>query len=409
MSSEMEKQDRGRKLRSGFTTGSCAAAAAWGAARLALSQPVDQVAVCRLVTPGGAELSLALTEREQSENWGRCAVQKDSGDDPDVTNGILVYAEVQLQPGALAGAPADAAVQAVQVEIHGGEGVGRVTKPGLACQVGQAAINPTPRRMIGEQVQKVLEESGFVGLATVTISIPRGRELAARTYNPRLGIEGGISILGTTGIVKPMSEQALIDTIKVEMNMRKAAGARYLLLTPGNYGETFLRQTMDLGKIYTVQCSNFLGEALDYAVECGFSGVLLTAHIGKLVKVAGGVMNTHSKYGDCRLEILTAHTALCGGLAGAKGQEMANRLMECVTTDDAIALLDQLEESNGSEMRQRVMQSLIDKVEYHIGQRTGQTMEVGAVMFSNKYGLLAQTDSAAALIEHLRREQQEDL
>ncbi len=408
------------KLRRGYTTGSCAAAAAWGAARLASGCPPEEITVCHFQTPDNTPLSLSLLYGEAEENCGRCAVQKDSGDDPDVTNGMLIFAEVRLHP------ERDSVASGIVIEIDGGEGVGRVTKPGLACAVGQAAINPVPRRMIEAQVRRALSQAGWQGRASVLISIPEGRTIAARTYNPRLGIEGGISVLGTSGIVKPMSEQALIDTIKVEINMRKAADARYLLLTPGNYGETFLRTTMGLSDLYTVQFSNFLGETIDYAVECGFRGLLLAAHIGKLVKVAGGIMNTHSRCGDCRLEILTAHAALCGGLSGPQGVQTARRLMECVTTDDAIAVLDgisgaqpirvragekersgcQGEEACGeSPLRRQVMQSVVRKAQYYVQCRAGGEMEVGAVMFSNRYGLLAQTENAAALASVLKEGQ----
>lgn len=401
-----------KKLRRGYTTGTCAAAAARAAAVLAtgLARRVEQI---EIATPGGAVLTIPIEEGrltaggstadggscvEKGSGAGAvCAVRKDSGDDPDVTDGVLVYARVELTGG-----------DDDRILIDGGPGVGRVTKPGLACAVGQAAINPTPRRMIEEEVRRTAAEAGYEGGIFVEISIPAGTDLARKTYNPRLGIEGGISVLGTSGIVEPMSEQALIDTIKVEMNMQKAAGAEYLLITPGNYGETFLRESMSLGSIYTVKCSNFLGEALDHAVELGFHGVLLTAHIGKLVKVAGGIMNTHSKYGDARLEILAAHAARMGA-----EREIVERLFSCVTTDDAIAVLDgeareQMDGGGGTErpsmLRIKTMASILEKVEYHIGQRVGDGMAAGAVMFSNRYGLLGQTSRAACLVEKLRQD-----
>lgn len=385
-----------KKLRKGFTTGTCAAAAAKGAALTAVFGAAPSEAV-EITTPGGARLTLPLlTERKPEAGaagrpgaFARCAVKKDSGDDPDVTDGVMVFAKVTLTAGGEG-----------RILIDGGQGIGRVTKPGLACAVGEAAINPTPRRMIGEEVFRVIEEAGYEGGAEVEISIPDGVFLAQKTYNPRLGIVGGISVLGTSGIVEPMSEQALIDTIKVEMNIRKAAGAEYLLITPGNYGETFLKETMDLKDVYTVKCSNFLGESLDYAVELGFQGILFTAHIGKLVKVAGGIMNTHSRYGDARLEIITAHAARLGA-----GRETAEKLLSCVTTDEAIAVLDRAEggENIPSSIRVQTIKSILERVDYHIKERVRGCMTTGAVMFSNHYGYLGQTALAVELIEKMRR------
>ena len=313
-----------------------------------------------------------------------CRVRKDSGDDPDVTDGVLVYAAVCLNDD-----------EEGRIQVDGGLGVGRVTKPGLACAVGEAAINPIPLRMIREEIRRRIWEAGWEGGASVEISIPEGVSLARRTYNPRLGIEGGISVLGTSGIVEPMSEQALIDTIKVEMDMRKAQGAEYLLITPGNYGEAFLKEAMGLGRIYTVKCSNFLGETLDYAAELGFRGVLLTAHIGKLVKVAGGMMNTHSKYGDARMEVIAAHGARRGA-----DRNTVERLFSCVTTDQAIAVLDDA----GGSLRQEAIESILDKVDYYMKERVGGRLRTGAVMFSNRYGYLGKTQESDRLLEALSQQ-----
>lgn len=362
-----------KRLRRGYTTGTCGAAAAKAAARLALGLAKTVEAV-EILTPKGTVLQLSVRTDHQEPGAACCAVQKDSGDDPDITNGAWICASVSLRPD-----------EEGRIFLEAGVGVGRVTKPGLACAVGQPAINPVPRRMIEEQVRQAAEEAGYEGGLAVTISIPDGERLAQKTYNPRLGIVGGLSILGTSGIVEPMSEKALVDTIKVEMNQQKASGAKYLLLTPGNYGETFLKSHEDLERIYTVKCSNFLGEALDYAVELGFEGVLLTAHIGKLVKVAGGIMNTHSRYGDARMEILAAHGARLGA-----DRRTVTALMECVTTDEAIQVLGDLKE--------KTLESILERVDYHIKQRTREALLTGAVMFSNVHGYLGQTAGAEELI-----------
>lgn len=374
--------EKNKKLREGYTTGTCAAAAAQGAVIFAFSEALPKSA--KILTPKGKYLEITLLESnrgctDNGDVYAVCAVKKDSGDDPDVTNGVLVYAKVTLEPKEEKG-----------IVLMAGLGVGTVTKPGLACAVGQPAINPTPRRMIEQEIEKVVEEFEYSGRISVEISIPKGVEIAKRTYNPRLGIVGGISVLGTSGIVEPMSEQALIDTIKVEMNMQKAAGARYLVITPGNYGETFLKNTMKLGELYTVKCSNFLGDALDYAEESGFDGLLLVGHIGKFVKVAGGIFNTHSKYGDARLEIMSAHAALKGA-----SQKTIERLMNCLTTDDAISVLDEVQ------LREKTIESILVKLDYHIKERTHKSIQIGAVTFSNQYGYLGQTKDAAKLIERL--------
>ena len=288
----------GKKLRYGYTTGSCAAAAAKAAAWMLLTG--KRKTTISLVTPKGIPLSLQVEDIRMEEDFVSCAIRKDSGDDPDVTNGTLVYARVSRR-----GTP--------EIAIDGGFGVGRVTKKGLDQPVGNAAINSVPRKMIRENLEEVLSLTDADCGLDVLISIPDGERLAKQTFNPRLGIVGGISVLGTTGIVEPMSEKALVDTIRVELNQRRAGGADYVLLTPGNYGCDFIRAGLNLRPEWAVQTSNFIGQSLDICRELGFRGALLVGHIGKLVKVGGGMLNTHSKYGDCRMEILAAHAGKAPG------------------------------------------------------------------------------------------------
>ena len=363
-----------KRLRCGYTTGSCAAAAAKAAAQMLLTNKwVNEVELC---TPKGIRLLLPICRTQRSEASVSCAVQKDSGDDPDVTDGILVFAEVsQLAEG---------------IVIEGGEGIGRVTRPGLACAVGEAAINPGPRNMIASSLQEVSMAYGYSGGWHVILSVPEGKPIAERTFNPRLGIVGGISILGTTGIVEPMSERALIETIRTELCQLRASGVQ--VVVPGNYGETFLRERMQLS-CRTVICSNYIGELLDMAVEFQFEGLLLVGHAGKLVKLAGGVMNTHSRYADARMEILTAHAALCGA-----SRNLANRLMECVTTDEAFDLL------KDASLLQSVMDGLMEKIQFHMNARVHRKLMVGAVLFSNVYGLLGRTTDASILLGRLKGE-----
>lgn len=366
-----------QRLRCGYTTGSCAAAAAQRAAAIALGAefaPGDKIV---LLTPKGIRLELMPEDPQSGDGWASCAIRKDGGDDPDVTNGILIYAKVSKQPES-------------GIVLDGGIGVGRVTKRGLACPVGEAAINPVPRKMILEQVQRVCEDFDYTGGLRVEISVPEGEEIAKRTFNANLGILGGISVLGTSGIVEPMSEQALIDTIKVKMNVRKADGAEYLVITPGNYGETFLKSHIALAEIDSVKCSNFFGEALDFAEYYGFKGVLLVGHIGKLIKVAAGVMNTHSKYGDARMEIMAAHAALAGA-----SKEVLEQLLECVTTEDAISVLDT------AGIREQTLRSILKKLDSRIKDRVHHSMEIGAVIFSNQHGFLGETADTEKLRERL--------
>ena len=370
-----------KKLRYGYTTGSCAAAASKAAAAMLLSG--KEISYVELHTPKGIDLRLEVLDISREDNAVSCAIQKDGGDDPDVTNGILIYAKVSREP-------ADEA----QIIIDGGIGVGRVTKPGLEQPVGAAAINKVPRQMIRENLEAVCEQYHYHGKLSVVISIPSGVELAAKTFNPRLGIVGGISVLGTSGIVEPMSEQALIDTIRVEMRQKLANGMEYLLVVPGNYGIDFLDQYgHGLQLEDAVKCSNFVGEALDAAVEFGAKGVLLVGHIGKFVKLAGGIMNTHSHNADARMELLTVHAALLGAPV-----ELLQKMMECVTTDDALKYLKE------ADLMEPVMERIMEKMEFYVNQRAQHQLELGVITFSNVFGILCQTKNVPDLVKKIGRD-----
>lgn len=368
-----------KKLRKGYTTGTCAQAATKAAMQMLFTG--EKVQKVKVELPKGAALELEIVEIQMQFDKDElfpyqvsCAVVKDSGDDPDITNGVLVYSKVEKrkQSGIL---------------IDGGLGIGRVTKPGLEQPIGEAAINRVPRMMIEKEVQEACEEAEYPGGISVEISIPRGVELAKKTFNPRLGIEGGISVLGTRGIVEPMSEQALLDTIRLEMNVRRAQGKDYLIIAPGNYGIDFLREVYGIAEEDSVKCSNYIGQSLDMAVELGFKGVVLTGHIGKLVKVAGGVMNTHSKWADCRMELLAA-SALRAGLGGEKACE----ILESLTTDDAL-------EKCNEEERALLMEKLMEKIEHYLECRAMGEIEVASVVYSNVYGILGKTSKADELME----------
>ena len=364
------------KLRTGYTTGSCAAAAAKAATHMLVSGEV--VGEVSLVTPAGIRLYLEVEDIVKENNYVSCAIRKDSGDDPDVTNGILVYARVTF---------AQDDVVKSKVILEAGEGIGRVTQKGLEQSIGDPAINLVPRRMIREAVEEELQKAGIDRGVRVMIWVPDGAEIARKTFNPKLGIEGGISILGTTGIVEPMSEKALTDTIFLEMKMLRDEGHRYCYLTPGNYGNDFLRQTLGYNQELAVKCSNYIGDAIDDGVRLKMDGLLLVGHIGKLVKIAAGVMNTHSRQADARMEVLAVHAAMAGA-----DRETVCALMKCFTTKEA---LDILEERG---LLEETMRTVMEKIEYHLAKRAGEKMKVGALMFSDELGVLGKT----SLVDKLR-------
>lgn len=278
-----------KKLRFGFTTGSAAAFASKAAACDVIMGFIPKD--LSIMTPKQIPYSPEYTRVSR----GMIEVIKDAGDDPDVTDGMTIRAVVK--------ASCDDSGR-VSVVIDGGRGVGRVTKPGLDQPVGNAAINSVPRQMIRDNVLDVCRAADFHGRVSVIIEAEGGDEIAQKTFNPRLGIRDGISILGTTGIVEPMSEAALVDTIRVEIHQKKVLGEKKLLMAFGNYGQEFLKKDYGLDLDSAVKCSNFIKDALMIAEDEGFGEVLLVGHLGKIVKVAGGFSNTHSKYGDCRMEIL---------------------------------------------------------------------------------------------------------
>ncbi len=362
-------QKDGKKLQFGFTTGTCAAAAAKAATELLLKNAAPRTVSIR--TPKGIELKLPVLEPRAENGAAVCAIRKSSGDDPDVTDGVLVYASVRRcdVPG---------------VSIDGGIGVGRVTKPGLKQAIGEAAINPVPRDMIRRAVEEAAADFDGEGGFSVVISIPEGVALAEKTFNPRLGIEGGISILGTSGIVEPMSEQALIDSIRLEIRQKRALGAVRLILTPGNYGANYLRSLCGVGEGELVKCSNFIGNALDMAAEEGYKEVLLVGHVGKLCKLAGGIMNTHSKEGDARAELMAA----CALRAGASA-DTAREILGCVTTDEMLRVARDAGVFDGT------VASMGERIAFYLDHRVKGQFTVGVLVFSNVYGTLCTIGPAA--------------
>ncbi len=380
-------------LRKGYTTGSCAAASAKASAyMLLLGKKTDKISI---MTPAGYVFDTPVEDVGICEDAVSCAVRKDSGDDPDVTDKILIYAKVSKTD-------TDG-----MVSITGGIGIGIVTAPGLDQPVGSHAINSVPRKMIECEVRSVAQIAGYEGGLNVEISAPAGVELAEKTFNPKLGIKGGISIIGTSGIVEPMSTKALLDTIRLQLNQRREYGYDHAVITPGNYGRELIlnRYGYDIDK--SIKCSNYIGDTLDMAVKLGFKRLLLVGHIGKLIKVAGGIMNTHSKEADCRMEILTSVSLLKGADTG-----LCKEIMACVTTEEAIRLIYE------AGILDPVMREVTDRIIYHLNDRINRmvsdeagagisdVMSVDAVLYNYTYGILGESKGAEEWFTLLAQEQE---
>lgn len=335
-----------------------------------------------IITPKGVAFDAKILDIQRKKDSVKCAVRKDGGDDPDVTTGALIYAEVRLS-------------DAEGIRLDGGEGVGRVTRPGLDQPVGEAAINSVPRAMIKQEVSEVAEAFGYDGGLDVIISVPGGEELAARTFNPRLGIEGGISIIGTSGVVEPMSEQAILDTIKVELRQQRAEGNTIAFISPGNYGRDFMKESYGMDLDRSVKCSNYIGLTVDMIKDLGFEGVLLTGHAGKLVKVAGGIMNTHSREADGRMEIISAAAAKEGA-----DRELILGILDCLTTEEAFAKLREA----GAALAERTAGRLMDGILASLERRSGGGLHIECIMYTKENGLIAASGGAAAMIEANREQ-----
>lgn len=375
--------DSKKELRKGFTTGSCGAAAAKAALYMLLTGSVkDEI---EIITPGGAVFRTEVKDIFREGNRVRCAVVKDGGDDPDVTTGLHVTAEVRAE---------ERADGDLEIQIEGGPGVGRATLPGLDQPVGNAAINRVPRQMIEKELSEVAELLDFRGRIRVILSVPGGEAAAERTFNPRLGIEGGISILGTTGIVEPMSTRAILDTIRVELNQRKALGDRIAAVSPGNYGLNFMKETYGYDLNRSVKCSNYVGDTVDMVREMDFRGMLLTGHIGKLIKVSGGIMNTHSKEGDARMELLAAGVIRAGGSI-----DTLRGILNCRVTEEALGII----QAESPALLRKSMESVMDRILYYLRKRAGEELPVECILYSNEFGLLAASPGAMDMLEKLRK------
>lgn len=372
-------------MRYGFTTGSCAAAAAKAAAYMLLTG-MEKTKIS-IDTPKGIIYKASIEEITREEARVSCAVRKDGGDDPDITTGALVFAEVSIK------AP-DTEGKSARIFIDGGTGVGRVTKPGLDQPVGNAAINHVPREMIEREVLQVCELVDFKGCLSVIISVPEGEALAGRTFNPRLGITGGISILGTTGIVEPMSSKALLDTIRTELSVKKASGAKAVAVSPGNYGLDYMKRAYGYDLDKSVKCSNFIGDTIDMAAEAGFREMLLTGHIGKLVKLSGGMLNTHSKIGDCRMELLAA-----AGIEASIDAGAAKEILSCVATESAVSIL------KAAGRLEMAMDIVMGKAQGYLAKRADGRLRIECIMYANDYGELVKSEGAQELLLKIKNQE----
>lgn len=369
-----------KKLKKGYTTGSCAAAASKAAVYMLFAgQVINGVSID---TPAGIRLNLALHDVEITGSYAKCAVVKDGGDDPDVTSGLKVFAKAQE-------------CEEEGIFVEAGEGIGIATMRGLKVEVGKPAINPVPMQMIKSEVGKVLPQGKGV---KIILSVPGGEEAAKKTYNSRLGIEGGISIIGTTGIVNPMSEEAWKEALFVEMNVMVSKNIKNIFFVFGNIGEELLEKHFGINEKYVIKISNFLGSMLEEAAEKHIESVVVAGHIGKLVKVAGGIFNTHSRIADARMEILAAYAAL----EGASRQTIENIYLSN-TTEAAMQIID-------AEGLQGIYRQIVKNVSERCQKYTYNKLKIGSVLFGAEGKLIAMDDNAEEIIYKLtKKDNFEDL
>ena len=365
----------------GFTTGTCAAAGSVAAARMVLTQKIVPYVI--LTTPKGIKVCIEIEDQVISKDVASCSVRKYSGKDSDVTNGTKICSKVTKECD-----------DAQRITISGGMGIGRVTLPGLDQKPGEWAINSVPRKMICDGINRERERIEETCSLSVEISAPEGAFLATKTFNPKLGIIGGISILGTSGIVEPMSEQAILDTIKIEINIRKSQGKRVLLMTPGNYGSEFLQSEFGFSLEAAVHCSNFIYDAVLMAQKAGFKQLLLCGHMGKLVKVAAGIKNTHSKYGDHRMGTLCSVAKKF--VAENEFPLLQEKLMACISTEQAIHELDLYGEH--AETRLKICTEITRMIQKVLTDWTGGAMQCEVIVFTKENGLLGETPEAKKYI-----------
>ncbi|WLI77620.1 cobalt-precorrin-5B (C(1))-methyltransferase CbiD [Kosakonia sp. H02] len=365
----------GKALRKGYTTGSCATAAAKVAALMVLRQHIiHQVSI---VTPSGVTLRLNVESPHIEGQQGIAAIRKDGGDDVDATHGMLIFARVTLTDDG-------------EITLRGGVGVGTVTRKGIGLAVGEAAINRTPRQTIEAAVREVI---GPTRGAQVEIFAPEGEERAKKTYNSRLGILGGISIIGTTGIVTPMSEESWKRSLAMELELKRAAGLERVILVPGNHGERFVREQLGVSGELVVTMSNFVGYMIEEAVRLGYRQIVLVGHPGKLVKIAAGIFHTHSHIADARMETLVAHLALLGA-----PHDVLLAISECDTTE---AAMEHIDAAGFSHLYDHLARRICLRIEQML-RFTKTPPQCDAIMFSFDNNVLGANRPVAAIARELQ-------
>jgi len=366
---------KGKAYRKGYTTGSCATAAAKVAALMILRQQIiHQISI---VTPSGVTLHLNVEEPLIHGNQATAAIRKDGGDDVDVTHGMLIYAQVKLRDDA-------------HITITGGTGIGKVTQKGIGLPIGHSAINKTPLQTIEAAVREILgPERG----ADVVIFAPEGEERALRTYNSRLGIMGGISILGTTGIVTPMSEESWKRTLAIELEQKRENGLDKIIFVPGNHGERFVREQLQVDTQLVVTMSNFVGYMLQEAERLAFRHVVMVGHLGKLIKVAAGIFHTHSHIADGRMETLVTHLALAGA-----PNELLQQVYHCLTTEAAMELIAQ---AGYESVYDAIATKIVERVQQML-RYSPQPFTCDVILFSLDNQPLGSNRPVAAIAEDLR-------
>lgn len=359
-----------KPMRKGITTGTCAAAAAKAAI---LAWQGQELAAVEVVSPQGVPLVVPIAESHATAAGGKGWVIKDAGDDPDITNGVKIAAEVII-------------TEQPEIIIKAGEGVGTVTKPGLAVEVGQPAVNPGPRTMITKAVADCLPAGKG---AVVTVSVPGGEALAARTLNPVLGIVGGISIIGTTGIVEPMSEEAFKNSLVPQISVVQALGYDEIVFAPGKIGQDIAINRYGLPAAAVIQTSNFIGHMLENAVKYGMKRVLLFGHLGKIVKVSAGIFHTHNRMADARLETLAAYAAVSGA-----PQAAIEEILSATTTEAAMPIIEHYQ-------LQAVYSRLAERASVRAARYVFGDLTVGTVIVTLKGDILGLDQTAREIGGHL--------
>lgn len=372
-----------KELRIGYTTGTCACVAAFVALNLLMEKKIGESV--EITTLNGIRLNIPVYSKKRGNNWARGVVLKDAGDDPDVTNGIEVCAKVRVVERL---PDIERAHRFDNLLIVGGRGVGLVTKKGLKVLPGKSAINPGPQEMIVKVLNPLLKESGLK--VVVTIYVPKGRERALKTFNGKLGITGGISILGSTGIVKPMSEDALTKSMFAELKVLKENSPReWVVFAFGNHGKQFcVDNNIDIEQM--VVTSNYIGFMIESAVKLGFKKILLIGHIGKAIKVAGGIFNTHSRVADARLEIIAANAILID-----EPRENILKVLEANTAEEATEYISK---------KESLFSLIANKVAKKSTEFSRDNIEFQSILFNYRGDILGYSDRFYSMLEEIKIE-----